>query len=144
MPSGPSRTDAFTRLTDALLAGGASQPVWGQHRHSMFSRGFNERKFTKSLRAYWGSEADEMRVRLAAEDARFVAGVVELVGDELRLSPDDRRRVAAAALRTRLLGESDPSLARVEAAWRAWWPPPPGPDGRDRLQELLEAWREWL
>lgn len=144
MPSGPSPTDAFTRLTDAVLAGGASAPVWGQHRHSMFSRGFNERKFAKALRAYWGAGADEMRVRLATEDARFVAGVVELVGDQLRLSADDRRRVAAAAVRTRLLGETDASMARVETAWRAWWPPPPGPDGRLRLQEFLDAWREWL
>jgi hypothetical protein len=131
-------------LTEALLAGGASQAVWGQHGHARFGRGFNERKFAKTLRAYWGGDADEMRVRFAAEDARFVAGVVELVGDELGLSADDRRRVAAAALRTRLLGESDPSMTRVEGAWRAWWPPPPGADGRERLQELLEAWREWL
>lgn len=144
MPSGPSRTDPFARLTDALLAGGSSQPVWGQHGHARFGRGFNERKFAKALRAYWGADADEMRVRLAAEDARFVADVVALVADELRLSADDRRRVAAAALRTRLLGESDASMAPVEAAWRAWWPPPPGPEGRERLQVLLEAWREWL
>ena len=67
-----------------------------------------------------------------------------MVGDELGLSDADRRRVGAAAVRSRLLGEGDESLARVDAAWRAWWPPPPGPTGRARLDDFLGAWRAWL
>ncbi len=98
----------------------------------------------KALRRYWGPDADTMRVQLACEDARFVTGVVKMVGDELGLSDADRRRVGAAAVRSRLLGEGDGTLANVDAAWRAWWPPPPGPAGRERLADFLGAWRAWL
>jgi hypothetical protein len=83
-------------------------------------------------------------VSLAREDARFVAGVIKMVGDELGLSEADRRRVGAAAVRSRLLGEGDATLAPVDTAWRAWWPPPPGPTGRERLADFLGAWRAWL
>ena len=98
----------------------------------------------KALRQYWGPEADAMRVQLAREDARFVTGVIKMVGDELGLSDADRRRVGAAAVRSRLLGEGDDSLVRVDAAWRAWWPPPPGDEGRALLAQFLGAWRVWL
>lgn len=143
MPSGRRATNPFDRLVDEVLAGGRAQPVWGQHGHHRYG-GFNDRRFAKQLRAYWGADADPMRVRLATEDARFVAGVVQLVGDELRLPADERRRVAVGLVRSRLLGEPDASLAEVEAAWRAWWPPPPGADGTARLRDFLSAWREWL
>ena len=138
--------DPFERLVDEVAHGGGSAPVWGQHRGHGYgrARGFNERRFAKRLREYWGADADPMRVQLAQADARFVAGVVRMVGDELRLSPEDRRRVCAGAVRSRLLGEDDPFMAPVDAAWRAWWPPAPGPEGRERLQEFLDAWRAWL
>ena len=136
--------DPFERLVDTVLGGAGAKPVWGQRQRGITSRGFNERQFAKRLREYWGADADPMRVRLAQEDARFVAGVVHMVGDELRLSNADRRRVATAVTRDRLLGESDPSLAEVDAAWRAWWPPAPGPQARDRAAEFLRAWRDWL
>ena len=135
--------DAFERLVDTVIGGAGSKPVWGQRSRS-FSRGFNDKQFAKRLRAYWGADADPMRVRLAQEDGRFVAGVVHMVGDELQLNATDRRRVAVAVTRHRLLGETDPSLATVDAAWRAWWPPPPGPEARERARDFLRAWREWL
>jgi len=141
-PKGVTR-DPFDRLVDEVSRGGASTtPVWGQQRRHAF--GMSERKFAKALREYWGESADPLRVKLATEDARFVAGVVHMVGDELHLSADDRRRVCAEAVRVRLLGEPDTSFADVDRAWRAWWPPAPGPEGRDRVQEFLRAWRVWL
>ena len=143
MPSGRRATNPFERLVDEVLAGGRAQPVWGQHGHHRYG-GFNERRFAKQLRAYWGADADSMRVRLATEDARFAAGVVQLVGDELHLDAGDRRRVAVAVVRWRVLGEPDPTLTEVDAAWRAWWPPPPGADGTVLLRDFLGAWRDWL
>ena len=55
------------------MGDGGHRPVWGQHQRST-GRGFDERRFRKSLRAYWGAEADPMRVSLAVQDAVFVAG----------------------------------------------------------------------
>jgi hypothetical protein len=138
-----TRDDPFERIVDEVC-GGAPGAVWGQHQRRWRSHGVNERRIAKALRQYWGPEADAMRVQLAREDARFVTGVIKMVGDELGLSDADRRRVGAAAVRSRLLGEGDGSLAHVDAAWRAWWPPPPGPTGRERLADFLGAWRAWL
>ena len=138
-----TRDDPFERIVDEVC-GGSPGAVWGQHQHRWRTHGTNNRRITKALRQYWGPEADAMRVRLACEDARFVTGVVKMVGDELGLSDADRRRVGAAAVRSRLLGEGDATLAHVDAAWKAWWPPPPGPTGRERLADFLAAWRAWL
>lgn len=138
-----SPDDPFERIVDEVC-GGTQGAVWGQHQRRWRARGSNDRRITKALRRYWGPDADAMRVQLACEDARFVTGVVRMVGDELGLSDADRRRVGAAAVRSRLLAEGDDSLARVDAAWRAWWPPPPGPTGRARLDDFLGAWRAWL
>ena len=135
--------DTFERLVDTIVGGGGTKPVWGQRQHRIV-RSFNERQFAKRLRAYWGADADPMRVRFAQEDARFVAGVVHMVADELQLSDDDQRRVARAVVRHRLLGEPDASLEGVDAAWQAWWPPAPGPSARDRAREFLNTWRVWL
>ena len=85
-----------------------------------------------------------MRVSLAVQDAVFVAGVVQTVSEQLGLDADDQRRVAVAVVRQRLLGEPDPTLDEVDAAWRAWWPPPPGDEGQTRFAEFLGAWRAWL
>ena len=93
---------------------------------------------------YWGEHADAMRVSLATQDAAFVAGVVRTVSDQLQLSDDDRRRVAAAVVRQRLLGEPDPTLDAVDATWRAWWPPPPGDGARSLFEDFIQAWRDWL
>ena len=136
--------DPFERIVDEICRGGAGQAFWGQHQRRWRLQGMNDRRIAKALRQYWGASADTMRVQLAREDARFVAGVTRMVGDELHLSDADRRRVAAAAVRARLLGEGDGSLARVDAAWSAWWPPPPGPAGGERLADFLGAWRDWL
>jgi len=139
----PAR-DPFERLVDEIGRGGSSrQSVWGQHQRRM-SSGPNERRIGKALREYWGADADPMRVRFAQEDARFVAGVARMVGDELGLSSDDRRRVISAIVRHRLLAERDPSLEIVDRAWMAWWPPQTGEDARTRLRDFLRAWREWL
>jgi hypothetical protein len=138
-----SGKDPFDRLVDTVLGGGGHRPVWGQHQRSG-GRGFDERRFRKALRAYWGTEADPMRVSLAVQDAVFVAGVVQTVGEQLALGADDRRRVAIALVRRRLLGEPDPTLDEVDAAWRAWWPPPPGDEGRALMAQFLGAWRTWL
>jgi len=135
--------DPFDRLVEIILGGGAGHPVWGQ-RHTGAGRGFEERRFRKAVRAYWGAEADAMRVSLAVQDASFVAGVVRTVGEQLRLDADDRRRIAVAVTRQRLLGEPDPTLDDVDTAWRAWWPPPPGDEGRERFATFLGAWRAWL
>jgi hypothetical protein len=35
-------------------------------------------------------------------------------------------------------------LDDIDAAWRAWWPPPPGDEGRVRFRRFLDAWQEWL
>ena len=138
-----SGKDPFDRLVDTVLGGGGLRPVWGQHQRSA-GRGFDERRFRKSLRAYWGTEADAMRVSLAVQDAGFVAGVVRTVTEQLRLGADDQRRVAVALVRRRLLGEPDPTLDDVDAAWRAWWPPPPGDEGRVLMARFLGAWQAWL
>jgi hypothetical protein len=138
-----SAKDPFDRLVDTVLGGGGHRPVWGQHQRSA-GRGFDERRFRKSLRAYWGTEADPMRVSLAVQDAGFVAGVVRTVTEQLRLGADDQRRVAVALVRRRLLGEPDPTLDEVDAAWRAWWPPPPGDEGRVLMARFLGTWQAWL
>jgi hypothetical protein len=138
-----SGKDPFDRLVDTFLGGSGDGPVWGQHQRSS-RRGFNERRFRKALRAYWGAEADPMRVSLAVQDSVFVAGVVQTVTEQLALGPDDQRRVAVALIRRRLLGEPDPTLDEVDAAWRAWWPPPPGDEGRVLMARFLGAWRTWL
>ena len=139
----PSAKDPFEGLVDTLLGSAGHRPVWGQHQRAMV-RGFDERRFRKALRAYWGADADAMRVSLAVQDAVFAAGVTRTVNEQLGLGPDDRRRVAAAVVRRRLLGEPDPTLDDVDARWRAWWPPPPGDEGRVLFGEFLGAWRRWL
>jgi len=141
-----SHKDPFERLVDEVAQGVAHAPVWGQRGPARIARprGFNEARFAKRLREYWGPDADPMRVRLAQQDAGFVAHVVRMVGDELRLSPEDRRRVCAGAVRFRLLGESDPFMAPVDAAWNAWWPPTTGDDSRAKHRAFLDAWRAWL
>jgi hypothetical protein len=119
--------------------------VWtGGRRRRSGLPSTKSRRLGKALREYWGPDADPLRVNLALEDSRFVTGVVQTVCDELRCSADDRRRVAAAATRARLLGEGDVSLARVDAAWRAWWPPDTSPESRERFSEFIGAWRAWL
>jgi hypothetical protein len=138
-----SPKDPFARLVDTVLGGAGHRPMWGQHQRALV-RGFDERRFRKALRAYWGADADTMRVSLAVQDAAFVAGVVNTVSEQLRLEADDQRRVATAVVRQRLLGEPDPTLDDVDAAWRAWWPPPPGDAGRVLFAQFLGAWREWL
>jgi hypothetical protein len=138
-----SPKDPFERLVDTVLGGGGHHSVWGQHQR-VIGRGFDERRFRKALRAYWGADADSMRVSLAVQDASFVAGVVRTVTEQLRLDPGDQRRVATAVVRRRLLGEAEPSLDDVDDAWRAWWPPPPGDDGRVLFTRFLDAWRSWL
>ena len=85
-----------------------------------------------------------MRVSLAVQDAAFVAGVVHMVSESLGLRADDQRRIAAAVIRRRLLGEPVPSLDDVDYAWQAWWPPPPGDEGRMLFAHFLGTWREWL
>jgi len=141
----PPNKDPLARLVDTLLGGGGHRPVWGHHQPVMGrGRGFDERRFRKALRAYWGADADTMRVSLAVQDAVFVAGVVQTVSEQLGLDPGDKRRIATAVVRQRLLGETDPTLGEVDAAWRAWWPPPPGDEGRARFAEFLGAWRSWL
>jgi len=126
-----------------VLRGGGGHPVWGQ-RGSMRTGTFDERRFRKALREYWGEAADPMRVSLAVQDAVFVSGVVRTVSEHLALDTDDQRRAAAAVLRSRLLGEPEPGLADVDAAWRAWWPPPPGDEGRVLFAKFIDAWRDWL
>jgi hypothetical protein len=138
-----SAKEPFAVLVDTLLGGGDHHPVWGQRQQNL-RRGFNERKFRKALRAYWGADADSMRVSLAVQDAVFAAGVTHTVVEQLRLGPDDQRRVAGAVVHHRLLGEPDPSLDDVDSRWRAWWPPPPGDEGRLLFGEFLGAWRDWL
>jgi hypothetical protein len=138
-----SPKDPFEVLVDTVVGGGSHRPVWGQHQRSP-SRGFDERRFRKALRAYWGTEADPMRVSLAVQDAVFVAGVVHMVSETLGLTAADQRRVAAAVVRRRLLGEAVPSLDDVDFAWHAWWPPPPGEDGRMLFAHFLGTWRDWL
>ena len=139
-----SPKDPFEQLVDTIVGGGAHRPVWGQHHPSATGRGFDERRFRKALRSYWGADADAMRVSLATQDAVFVAGVVHMVSEALGLSADDQRRVASAVVRRRLLGEPLPSLDDVDYAWQAWWPPPPGDDGRMLMAHFLGTWREWL
>jgi len=135
--------DPFERLVDTVVGGAAHRPVWGEH-HRAAGRAFDERRFRKALRTYWGADADTMRVALAVQDASFVAGVVQTVAEALGLADDDRRRVAAAIVRRRVLGEPDPTFDDVDAAWRAWWPPPPGDDGKHLFAEFVGAWRSWL
>jgi hypothetical protein len=138
-----SPKDPLDRLVDGILGGSGHHPVWGQHQPTT-GRGFDERRFRKALRAYWGAEADPMRVSLAVQDGVFVAGVVKTVVEQLGLGLDDRRRVASAVVRRRLLGEPDPTLDEIDAAWTRWWPPAPGDEGRTRFADFLGAWRAWL
>jgi hypothetical protein len=138
-----STKDPFALLVDTVVGGGGHRPVWGQHQRAV-GHGFDERRFRKALRAYWGVDADSMRVSLAVQDAIFAAGVVHMVSETLGLSDGDQRRVAAAVIRRRLLGEPDPSLDDVDYAWSAWWPPPPGDEGRMLFAHFLGTWREWL
>ena len=138
-----STKDPFDHLVDIVLGGCGHHAVWGQHQRRI-GRGFNERKFRKALWVYWGAEADSMRISLAVQDGVFVSGVIRTVSEQLGLSAADQRRVAAAVVRQRLLGEPDPTLDDVDAAWRAWWPPPPGDDARTLFAEFLAAWRAWL
>ena len=135
--------DPFEQLVDTILGGRVQRPVWGQHQHRT-ARSFNERRFRKALWRYWGEGADTMRVSLVVQDAVFAAGVVHTVNEQLGLGTDDQRRVAVAVVRNRLLGEPDASLDDVDAAWRAWWPPPPGDDARTLFAQFLGAWRAWL
>lgn len=138
-----SPQDPLARLVDTVLGGAGHRPMWGQHQRAMV-RGFDERRFRKALRAYWGADADNMRVSLAVQDAAFVAGVVRTVTEQLRLDASAQRRVATAVVRRRILGEPEPTLDEVDAAWRAWWPPPPGDEGRSLFAKFLGAWMEWL
>ena len=138
-----SARDPFDQLVDVVLGGSGHRGVWGQTHHSQQAR-FDERRFRRALRAYWGKDADPMRVSLATQDAAFVTGIVHMVIETLRLDADDQRRVAAAVVRRRLLGEPDPSLDDVDYAWSAWWPPPPGDEGRMLFAHFLGTWREWL
>ena len=73
-----------------------------------------------------------------------MSGVLRTVSEHLALDIDAQRRAAAAVVRRRLLGEPEPTLDAVDDAWRAWWPPPPGDDGRVLFANFLRAWREWL
>lgn len=139
----PFAKDPFRRLVDTVVGGGGHGAVWGQKQGGR-SRGFDERRFRKALRAYWGTDADSMRVSLAVQDAAFVAGVVHMVSESLALRDDDQRRIAAAIVRRRLLGEPVPSLDDVDYAWSAWWPPPPGDEGRMLFAHFLGTCREWL
>jgi hypothetical protein len=143
-PKQRSAQDPFERLVDTLLGAHGHHPVWGRHQPRTIGLGFDERRFRKALRAYWGADADSMRVSLAVQDAVFAAGVTRTVIEQLRLDADDQRRVAAAVVRRRLLGEADPTLDEVDARWRAWWPPPPGDEGRELFGEFVGAWRRWL
>jgi hypothetical protein len=138
-----SAKDPFDTLVDTVLGGSQHRPVWGQH-HRAVRRGFDERRFRKALRAHWGAEADAMRVSLAVQDAVFVSGVVQTVSEQLGLDADGRRRVAVAVVRSRLLGEPDPSLDEVNDAWSAWWPPALGDEGQTRFAQFVGAWRAWL
>jgi hypothetical protein len=137
------KAEPFDRMVDLLLRGGGGHPVWGQRR-SMRSGAFDERRFRKALREYWGPAADPMRVSFAVQDAAFVAGVMRTVNEHLALDGDAQRRATAAVVRKRLLGEPEPALDGVEVAWRAWWPPPPGEEGRAMFVNFIDAWRDWL
>ena len=141
-----SAADPFDQLVDAVAGGIGHRATWGQrqHRGRAVRRGFDERRFRKALRAYWGPAADTMRVSLAVQDASFVAGVVQTVSETLQLDEAERRRAAAAMVRNRVLAEPDPTFAAVDRAWRAWWPPPPGDDGRRLFTAFVDAWRNWL
>jgi len=138
-----TKGDPFDRMVDLVLRGGGGHPTWGQ-RGSMRTRTFDERRFRKALREYWGPAADPMRVSLAVQDAVFVSGVMRTVTEHLALGDDDQHRAAAAVVRSRLLGEPEPGLDYVDAAWRAWWPPPPGDEGRVLFAKFIDAWRDWL
>jgi hypothetical protein len=126
-----------------VLRGGGGHPVWGQ-RGPRRTGAFDERRFRKALREYWGPAADPMRVSFAVQDAAFVSGVMKTVNEHLALLLDDQQRAAAAVLRRRLLGEDVPTLDKVDEAWRAWWPPPPGDEGRVLFANMMDAWRDWF
>jgi hypothetical protein len=137
--------EPLDQLVDVVLGGAPHRPVWGQHPgRPRARRGFNERRFRKGLRAYWGVDADPMRVSLAVQDASFVAGVVQTVSEALQLGAAGTRRVATAMVRSRVLAEPVADFEIVERAWRAWWPPPPGEDGKRLFAEFMGAWRDWL
>jgi hypothetical protein len=138
-----SRVEPIERLVTIVIAGGPAGSAWGSRgiaRH----RPLDERRFRRVLREYWGPTADPMRVSLAVQDAVFVAGVMRTVAEHLALNSEDRHRATTAVVRLRLLGEPEPSLAEVDAAWHAWWPPPPGDEGRVLFAKFIDAWRDWL
>jgi hypothetical protein len=137
-----SKGEPFDRMVDLVLRGGGGS-VWGQ-RGSLRLRSFDERRFRKALWEYWGEGADSMRVSLAVQDAVFVSGVMRTVTEHLALTSEDQHRAAAAVIRRRLLGEAEPGLDDVDVAWRAWWPPPPGDEGRVLFAKFIDAWRDWL
>jgi hypothetical protein len=130
-------------MVDLVLRGGGGHPTWGQRGARRLGT-FDERRFRKALREYWGPAADPMRVSLAVQDAVFVSGVMRTVNEHLAPPIDDQKRAAAAVVRRRLLGEEERSLDGIDAAWRAWWPPPPGDEGRELFAKFIEAWRDWL
>ena len=140
----PGAKDPFRRMVDIVAGGnGGHRAVWGKGQ-PVAGAGFDERRFRKALVTYWGPAADPMRVSLAVQDAAFVAGVVHMVSESLGLRTEDQRRIAAAVIHRRLLGEPVPSLDNVDYAWQAWWPPPPGDEGRMLFAHFLGTWREWL
>ena len=138
-----AKTEPFDRILTIVVGGGGATTAWGTHGNARH-RPLDERRFRKALREYWGPTADSMRVSLAVQDAVFVAGVMRTVSEHLALDGSERRRATAAVVRRRVLAEPDPSLDDVDAAWRAWWPPPPGEDGRILFAKFIDAWRDWL
>jgi hypothetical protein len=138
-----AKTEPFDRIVTIVVAGGGATAAWGSHTNARH-RPLDERRFRRTLREYWGPASDSMRVSLAVQDAVFVAGVMRTVSEHLALDSAERRRATAAIVRRRVLGEPDAGLDDVDAAWRAWWPPPPGEAGRVLFAKFIDAWRDWL